>query len=149
MRLRSCRLRPGPAADHCGYQTVALREVLAASRPKYFQLLGAATAAAVQAAVAADGLAPVEVATAGRAEELFRQLALPLTFHAEARAPPAAGAWGAARALHLAAPLLLAPISARRSLPLLPPTRPPPPPAAAGRRQQAAALQGAVLCHGA
>lgn len=59
--------------------------MLAASRGHYFELLGAATTAAVQAAVAGDSLAPVEVATPGRAAELFRQLGLPVTFHAEVR----------------------------------------------------------------
>lgn len=37
------------AADHCGYQTVAIREMLVSSRPKYFELLGDATQAAVKA----------------------------------------------------------------------------------------------------
>lgn len=36
-------------ADHCGYQTVAIREMLVSSRPKYFELLGDATQAAVKA----------------------------------------------------------------------------------------------------
>lgn len=36
-----------------------------------------------QASVAGDSLAPVEVSSSARAEELFRQLALPATFHAE------------------------------------------------------------------
>ena len=37
----------------------------------------------LQAAVAGDSLEAVEVKSEGRAEELFRQLALPATFHAE------------------------------------------------------------------
>lgn len=37
-----------PPADHCGYHTAAVREMLLAARPKYAQLLGSATAAAVQ-----------------------------------------------------------------------------------------------------
>lgn len=38
-----------------------------------------------QAAVGKDSLAPVEVRSAGEAEQLFRQLALPVTFRAEVR----------------------------------------------------------------
>ncbi|PRW58081.1 exocyst complex component SEC15A [Chlorella sorokiniana] len=71
------------ALDHCGYQTVAIREMLVASRPKYFQLLGDATQAAVKAVVGKDGLSPVEVRGAAEVEQLFRQLALPVTFRAE------------------------------------------------------------------
>ncbi|KAL4430682.1 hypothetical protein ABPG75_005938 [Micractinium tetrahymenae] len=72
------------ALDHCGYHTVAVKEVLMAGRAKYQDLLGAATAAAVQAAVAGDSLAvSVEVDSAARAQELFGQLALPPTFRPE------------------------------------------------------------------
>ena len=91
------------------------------SRAKYHELLGAATAVAVQvgwrqcrrrhwffrccvpvyiylpvptasaqAAVAGDSLAPVEVKSEGRAEELFHQLALPATFHTEVTAASSA-----------------------------------------------------------
>lgn len=46
-------------ADHCGYQTVAIREMLVASRPKYFQLLGDATKAAVQVGGKASNISHV------------------------------------------------------------------------------------------
>ncbi|KAL4432419.1 hypothetical protein ABPG77_001718 [Micractinium sp. CCAP 211/92] len=72
------------ALDHCGYHTVAIKEVMMGSRTKYQELLGAATEAAVQAAVAGDSLATVvEVDSAARAQELFAQLALPPTFRPE------------------------------------------------------------------
>eukprot|EP00887_Chlorella_sp_A99_P005321 scaffold1.g5321.t1 len=74
------------ALGHCGYHTSAIREILVAGRGRYHDLLSAAAAVSVQAAVARDALQPVEVATQRKADELCRQLSLPATFKQEASA---------------------------------------------------------------
>ncbi|GAB4817780.1 hypothetical protein N2152v2_004826 [Parachlorella kessleri] len=72
------------ALERSGYHAVAIREILVNGRARYHELLAAATAEAVQAAVGVDpGLEPVEVRSEGRADELFRLLGLPATFHLE------------------------------------------------------------------
>ena len=68
------------ALGHCGYHTSAIREILVAGRARYNDLLSAAAAEAVAAAVRRDTLAPVDVATAAKATEYCRLLALPATF---------------------------------------------------------------------
>jgi hypothetical protein len=58
------------------------------SRARYHDLLAAATAASVQAAVAGDSLAGLAVSSQAKADELLVTLALPSTFCFEVRRLP-------------------------------------------------------------
>ena len=63
-RLHPRRAPRHLVADHCGYRTASIRELLLASRARYHELLAASAAAAVKAAAGEDALAaPLEVAS--------------------------------------------------------------------------------------